>query len=270
MLLALVRGLALVAAMGLTSSISICQPQSPVVSIPLVVTDGVATITLFFGIDPGASDSLDVKFGESELPPLPPSEIFDARFVGFDIGMPLGLGTLKDFRPGTAGMAGQRTHELMFQTATGRTVAVRWNLPAGTTAVLQDVYLGSIININMKDSGSYTVQNPSVFNRLKMTVQYASMSAVVSHTPSQIALYQNYPNPFNPSTTIIFELTVAKKARLSLWNMLGEEVRLLADGTFDSGRHQVPVNAANLPSGSYLYKLEAGSFVAVKRFVLLR
>ena len=105
---------------GLMHCTSFSQHQLPAVSIPLAVTDGVATITLHFGIDPGTSDSLDAKFGESELPPLPPSEVFDARFVGFDIGVPLGLGILKDFRAGTPGTAGQRIHELRVAQDTSR------------------------------------------------------------------------------------------------------------------------------------------------------
>jgi hypothetical protein len=251
---------------------ALSQLRQPSISIPLTLTDGVATATLFFGFDSAASDSLDRLFGESELPPLPPSGVFDARFVGFDISMPLGLGTQKDFRPGDAGMTGQRIHELMYQTSTGRTVTVRWNLPAGTTAILQDIYLGSLINVNMKDSGSYAVQNPSVFNRLKMTVQYTTVSSVDVDLPGHFVLYQNYPNPFNPITKIGYRVPSpgARWVRLSVCDILGREQAVLTNERKDPGEYAAIFDGTRFGTGSYFYRLESSGAVAIKSMVLLK
>lgn len=93
--------------------------------------------------------------------------------------------------------------------------------------------------------------------------------------PKSYALKQNYPNPFNPTTTIRFDLPEATKVTLKVYNILGQHVRTLVDGEkpagFQSviwdGRNSVGQRAA---SGIYIYRLEAGSFKAVKKMVLIK
>ena len=262
----------MVVATGLVHYAAFSQQTVPALSIPLSITDGIANTTVFFGIDPFASDSIDTRFGESELPPLPPTDVFDARFVGFDIGKPLGLGTLKDFRSGEPGAVGQRIHELMFQTAPGRTVTVSWNLPGVVSAILQDVYQGSFITVQMKDKGNYTVQKPSIFNRLIMTVQYTAVSAVVSNSPDQFILYQNYPNPFNPSTMIRFRIRRlgACWVRLAVYDPTGREVGVLVNERRGPGDHAVAFDGSTVGSGAYYYRLETNGFVSTKSMVLVK
>lgn len=60
------------------------------INIPIRVTDGAASDTVRFGLDPTATDGIDPSLNEFELPPSPPSGIFDARFVGDGIGIPIG------------------------------------------------------------------------------------------------------------------------------------------------------------------------------------
>ena len=88
--------------------------------------------------------------------------------------------------------------------------------------------------------------------------------------PSQFVLEANYPNPFNPETEIAFTLPQAATVRLVVFDMLGRAVAHLVDGALAAGRHQVRFEASHLPSGTYLYRIEAGSFVQVRRMVLLK
>jgi hypothetical protein len=256
----------------LVSGIALSQQQQPSVSLPLTLTDGVATATLLFGYDPTATDSLDRLLGESELPPFPPSDVFDARFVGFDIGKPLGLGTQKDFRPGTPGTAFQQIHELYYQTAPGRAITIRWNLPSNVTGIMQDLYLATIIVVGMKDTGSYTVQNPSVYSRLKMTIQYTSISSVETSKPDQFVLCQNYPNPFNPTTKIRFGVSSAGSqwVKLAVYDMLGREVAVLANETMETGEYSAFFDGSCFGTGIYFYRLESVGDVAVKSMLLLK
>ncbi len=113
----------------------------PQVNIPIVVTDGFRSKTLYFGLDPTATDGIDTNLDEMEQPPLPPSGIFDARFVGYDINIPeLGEGVLKDYRNGTDTTKGQKIHELRYQVGSGTTITISWNLPNGITGLLQDFF----------------------------------------------------------------------------------------------------------------------------------
>ena len=88
--------------------------------------------------------------------------------------------------------------------------------------------------------------------------------------PETFALGQNYPNPFNPSTTIEFALPERSDVRLVLVNMLGQVVKEVARGSCEPGYHRVRLDASGLASGPYLYRLQAGSFVAAKRLIVLK
>lgn len=84
------------------------------------------------------------------------------------------------------------------------------------------------------------------------------------------ALSQNYPNPFNPTTSISFDLKETGFASLKVYNMAGQEVATLAHGTMAQGRHTVSFDAKNLPSGLYVYRMDAGSFTATKKMLLMK
>jgi parallel beta-helix repeat protein len=88
--------------------------------------------------------------------------------------------------------------------------------------------------------------------------------------PLASILYQNYPNPFNPSTTISYALPVRCHVTLVVYSTLGEKVTTLVQGEQEAGNHQVQFEAAGYASGVYLYRLEVGDFVQVRRLVLVR
>jgi hypothetical protein len=88
--------------------------------------------------------------------------------------------------------------------------------------------------------------------------------------PTEYALAQNYPNPFNPSTTIRYALPAQSHVTLTIYNTLGEIVKELVNGEMDAGYHEVIFDASHLSSGVYLYRIEAGTFVNVKKLVVLR
>ncbi len=90
------------------------------------------------------------------------------------------------------------------------------------------------------------------------------------HKPSNFLLEQNYPNPFNPSTTIRYNLPNESKVKLILFNILGEEIRILVDEFNESGVHTIDVDGRDLNSGIYLYKIEAGTFVQTRKMILLK
>ena len=89
---------------------------------------------------------------------------------------------------------------------------------------------------------------------------------------------QNYPNPFNPSTVIGYQVPVNRSVTLKIYNLLGQEVATLVNGTQSAGSYSVVWNASQFASGVYFYKMQvrqadgmqAGSFTATKRLVLLK
>jgi hypothetical protein len=88
--------------------------------------------------------------------------------------------------------------------------------------------------------------------------------------PKAFALHQNMPNPFNPTTVINYDLPVDSRVTLKVYNLLGQEVRTLVDGTESAGFKSVTLDASNLASGVYIYRLQAGSYTAVKKLIVLK
>jgi hypothetical protein len=147
--------------------------QSPALDVALSISDGAGgSKQLHFGLDPVATNGIDASLGEAELPPSPPSGIFDARFIGDDIGISLGQGSIRDYRQGTLPASGTKIHEIKYQVGTGTSITIVWTFPAGVSARLQDLITGTVIDVAMSGTGSYVVTNPGGIPKLKMTVTY--------------------------------------------------------------------------------------------------
>jgi len=84
------------------------------------------------------------------------------------------------------------------------------------------------------------------------------------------ALHQNYPNPFNAQTNIQFDLAEATNVTLTIYNISGQLVTMLVNGNLNAGTHVVNFDASALSSGVYFYRLNAGSFAADKKMVLMK
>ena len=97
-----------------------------------------------------------------------------------------------------------------------------------------------------------------------------AVEEISTNIPSSFALEQNYPNPFNPSTTIQFALAKRSHVTLKLFDIIGREVTTLVDEKFGPGTHKVVLEANELPSGVYFYRLTAGRFVETRKLTLLK
>ena len=91
-----------------------------------------------------------------------------------------------------------------------------------------------------------------------------------SGKPESFSLGQNYPNPFNPNTVISYSLPSGSEVKLIVYNTMGKTVKVLVNGYKNAGNYSVNFNAAELPSGSYFYKLEAGQYTQVKKLMLVK
>ncbi len=95
--------------------------------------------------------------------------------------------------------------------------------------------------------------------------------------PAKFSLDQNFPNPFNPTTTIRYTIANVKKlhatsqqVQLKIYDVLGREAATLVNEKQPAGAYQITFDASNLSSGIYFYKLTAGKFSAIKKFLLLK
>jgi len=93
--------------------------------------------------------------------------------------------------------------------------------------------------------------------------------------PVNYELDQNYPNPFNPTTEIAFSIPQSMHVTVDIFNVLGQKVATIVDGTMSAGSHIVTWNARNangemMPSGVYFYRLSTPDFSAVKKMLLMK
>jgi len=119
------------------------------------------------------------------------------------------------------------------------------------------------------------VQSGSYSYRLKQidfggAYEYSNEIFVDVTAPLEFALGQNYPNPFNPTTTINFSLAEPTFVKLAIYNLLGEELEVLKNEYMNAGNFNASFDAASLPSGMYLYKIETAQFSSVRKMMLMK
>ncbi len=88
--------------------------------------------------------------------------------------------------------------------------------------------------------------------------------------PTEFKLNQNYPNPFNPSTVISYAIPGSEFVTLKIYDMLGNEVSVLINEEQPAGTYKIEFNSTSLSSGTYLYRIQAGSFVETRKMILLK
>lgn len=175
-----------------------------------------------------------------ELPPLPPKEVFDARFTS--------NGFVENIN---------NSPEIVF---------------SGIYDFLELEVFGSDIQITSPETGRIIVKEGE-----KTVISNDVKSVVITSVsiPKYYELSQNYPNPFNPSTKIKFALPEISNVIVKVFNIVGQEVAILVNGELESGLHEINFNASNLPTGVYFYTIEAKgaegeNFTETKKMMLIK
>ncbi len=106
--------------------------------------------------------------------------------------------------------------------------------------------------------------------RIVDTADPVNVPIAGSDLPTHYSLQQNYPNPFNPTTTIVYSIPSSEMVTLRVYNILGQEVATLVDKVQQSGTYMYTFDSAQLPSGIYLYRLQAGDYVETKRMSVIK
>ncbi|WP_337865326.1 T9SS type A sorting domain-containing protein [Ignavibacterium sp.] len=241
-------------------AVNVFAQQEPAVKVPITIDDGAgASKTLHFGLDPNATDGIDVQFGESDLPPYPPQGAFDTRFLLPENNFSGTLSSWDDYRQADLPFTGQKEHRLRYQPAFGTVINITWNFPHNSvTAVLQDIITGTLINVNLADSGSYTVTNPSVFDKLKLLVNYVNIIPVELSFFSASIVEGNVVLNWSTATELNnrnFE--VQRKTENSDWQTLGY---VDGHGTTTQPHSYSFVDKAVNSNIKYFYRLRQNDF----------
>lgn len=127
----------------------------------------------------------------------------------------------------------------------------------------QDLYYYDFGTIDWNGTANFCIK--------ALTTTYTKNTEIFeTNISTSFVLAQNYPNPFNPRTTLEFHIPTGEFVTLKIYNLVGEEVATLVSGQLSAGSHTFEFNASNLPSGVYLYRLQAGSYTAAKKMVVIK
>lgn len=180
---------------------------------------------------------------------------------------------------GSQSSTGQ-AHVCITNATAGQTyiVIVKYNVKSiigstfiGSAPTCQYTFYSSIGGSPVADSRDSILVTPGGCSTGSMAGLSGSEDGTLAATPLQYGLHANYPNPFNPTTMIAFDLPEPSTVHLAVFNMLGQEVATLVNGVVAAGEHSVEWNSANsnampLPSGVYLYRIQATSLTSGKEF----
>lgn len=149
--------------------------------------------------------------------------------------------------------------------ATNRWQEAKFNLSAfngQTVYIALRYYMNVSVNGIMVNVDSMMVRN---MNGAPVAIQNNN-----NGTPVKFDLKQNYPNPFNPSTSISFDLPKSEFVNLTVYNSVGQEVAVLVNETKSAGTHELTFDASRLPSGIYLYRIQAGEYTKSMKMSLIK
>ena len=154
------------------------------------------------------------------------------------------------------------------------------SVPITYQEILEGVFEGSPVNgatvrFNVKATDGIDTVDVTGDDRVIYVNRYDYLSTESEGIPTEFALHENYPNPFNPSTTLRFDLPEVNDITLTIYNMLGQKVKVFNMQSAPSGYHALKWNATNdygdpVGAGVYLYQLQAKDFVKTRKMVLLK
>lgn len=216
----------------------------------IVVGDGTHDRTLYFGGT--LPDQADKR--SFSLPPIGPGQMFDARFTKG--------GRLVEKAEG----------RILLNRLDGTSLHIKitpHNMAEASQFVVRELADGQVLS-------EYTVEADK-----QVTLKHSETSAIFvapagnaelsqNEVPEKFKLEQNYPNPFNPTTQIEYSITEASTVKLEVFNILGKRVATLINEQKKPGHYEVTFDGSNLASGVYLYRLQAGSHISTKKFILAK
>lgn len=180
--------------------------------------------------------------------------------------------------------AGDNSISLTFRTAS-ETDVVRFEIDRAVKGHSFEK-IASLNSNNSATGADYNYTDANATNGTTYSYRLYSVSAngdrteelTTEATPSfnaavitEYALHQNFPNPFNPTTQITFDLVNENFVSLTVYNVSGQVVGTVVNGTMDAGRHTVNFDAGNLTSGLYFYTVKIGNeFTATKKMMLVK
>lgn len=122
--------------------------------------------------------------------------------------------------------------------------------------------------------GDFVIQSIHADGSERFVVNIKPYESIVEEeeetVPESVELRPNYPNPFNPATNIVYYLPESQPIKLSVYNVVGQQVSVLVEDTMRAGEHTAIWNASDMPSGIYIVQLETGNRMFTRKITLIK
>jgi hypothetical protein len=211
--------------------------------------------TLYFGLD----ENQQVHLSYYEMPPQPPSTIFDVRFS---------TQRMLETYPKTIDKLMERVVNI---NSAEFPISISWKISngSGKNFSITDAFNGKIIGVKeIKGEGSIKVADK---NLTSLTLKIENGEEL----PTEFALGQNYPNPFNPTTKMTIALPKIAQVEMVVYNILGQKVKTLVNEIRPAGYHTIEWNGKNdngnvVPSGVYFIRMVSDTYTKVNKVLMLK
>jgi hypothetical protein len=212
---------------------------------------------LYFGSQPEGNFQMSMY----DLPPAPPVDDFNARFVS---------NRMLEAHP--AKFEASLDYPLLISSS-ALPVNLHWDVENDPAVRYSLIWKGK----NSSDDAEIVIDGIGSMTLGSEALNSLFLRAEQTNVPLEYALGQNYPNPFNPTTRIVYQLPEASKVTIKVYNTLGQTVAVLVDREESAGFKSAEWNASGLASGIYFYRMEAASvtepgknFRSVEKMLLIR
>ncbi|MCE1190184.1 MAG: agmatine deiminase family protein [Ignavibacteria bacterium] len=176
-----------------------------------------------------------------DLPPLGPAGVFDSRF--------------------SSQRNAESDHEgMVVANITGAAYPVSVQCIGRSFTMRDRATSGRLLNTTVTAGRPTVITNPAI----------TAIEILPGTVCTEYKLETNYPNPFNPSTTLSYSVASPVLVSLIVYDPLGRQVQVLVNEVKQSGKYSAVFNAANLPSGLYFCRMQAGSYTATQKMLLIK
>ena len=149
-----------------------------------------------------------------------------------------------------------------------------WPIPVDLSYSDADLLTGGISGFPLGDLNWFPAKKAEWLAQRDQEYEYilgpTGIKKIDGSLLADFELQQNYPNPFNPTTVIRYKLPINSLVTIKVYDVLGREVQTLVNQHQNAGDHSVTLNARNLSSGEYFYRLQAGTYHDTKKLLLLK